>query len=115
MYRLALRLLQSCRRVCRAEGCASITPKHLEIACELDQLDSLGLDATEQAYLRILAHGPARLNVIASRLGLPTATVQKVTEATLIRLDLVGKDKSGLRELTARGREHLSNLCRQTS
>ncbi len=111
--RLALRLLQSCRRVCRAEGDTTISPMHLETACELDQIDGLGLDATEQAYLRILVSGPARLNVIASRLGLPAATVQKVTEATLVRLDLVGKDKSGMRELTARGREHLSNSYRE--
>jgi len=106
--RLALRLLQSCRRVCRAEGFTTITPKHLETACELDQLDTLGLDATEQAYLGILAGGPARLNVIAARLGLPVQTVQRVTEATLVRLELVGKDKSGLRELTAKARDHLS-------
>lgn len=112
--RLALRLLQSCRRVCRAEGDTTITPKHVTTACELDQLDDLGLDATEQRYLQILARGPARLNVVATRLGLPTATVQRVTEAGLIRLDLVGKDKSGLRELTARGREHLSNSCLET-
>ena len=50
--RLALRILQSCRRVCRSEGDTTITAKHLETASELDQLDQLGLDATEQAYLR---------------------------------------------------------------
>lgn len=74
--RLALRLLQSCRRVCRAEGDTTISPKHLATACELDQLDGLGLDATEQAYVRILADGPARLNVLATRIGLPVQTVQ---------------------------------------
>ena len=112
--RLALRLLQSCRRVCRAGGEATITPKHVETACELDQLDGLGLDATEQAYLRILADGPARLNVIATRIGLPVLTVQRVTEATLVRLGLVGKDKTGVRELTAKGRAHLSTLRTET-
>ena len=112
--RLALRLLQSCRRVCRAQGDTTITAKHLETACELDQLDRLGLDATEQAYLRILADGPARLNVIATRIGLPVQTVQRVTEAALVRLGLVGKDKTGVRELTALGRAHVSGLCRET-
>ena len=86
----------------------------MEIACELDQLDSLGLDATEQAYLRVLADAPARLNVLATRLGLPVQTVQRVTEAGLVRLGLVGKDKSGIRELTATGREHLSTLATET-
>ena len=112
--RLALRVLQSCRRVCRAQGDTTITPKHLETACELDQLDGLGLDATEQAYLRILADGPARLNVIATRVGLPVQTIQRVTESTLVRLDLVGKDKSGVRELTDKGRGHVSDLRRET-
>ena len=112
--RLALRLLQSCRRVCRAEGDTTITAKHLATACELDQLDGLGLDATEQAYLRILADGPARLNVLASRIGLPVQTVQRVTEAALVRLGLVGKDKNGLREFTAKGREHVSATRRET-
>lgn len=113
--RLALRLLQSCRRVCRAEGQKTIRPKHLETACELDQIDPLGLDATEQRYLQILGEGPARLNVIASRLGLPTRTVQSVTESSLIRLELIGKDSSGIRELMPKGRDHLSNLCAATA
>ena len=70
--RLALRLLQACRRVCRAEGETAITLAHLERACLLEQIDPLGLGPTDQAYLRILAEGASRLNVIASRLGLPS-------------------------------------------
>src|SRR5262245_61543353 len=69
--RLALRLLQACRRVCRAEGENAITLDHLERACELEQIDPLGLGPTEQHYLRTLEEGASRLNVIASRLGLP--------------------------------------------
>ena len=41
--RLCLRLLQSCRRVCRAEGRVAITVSHLERACLLEQIDALGL------------------------------------------------------------------------
>src|SRR5262245_54346770 len=40
--RLALRLLQSARRVCRAEGERTITLAHLERACGLEQIDELG-------------------------------------------------------------------------
>jgi Holliday junction DNA helicase RuvB len=36
--RLALRLLQSCRRVCRAEGKTTITLVHLERACALERV-----------------------------------------------------------------------------
>ena len=68
--RLGLRLLQSARRVCRSEGNSTITEDHLERACQLEQIDGLGLGPTEQQYLRILAEGPTRLNVLASMLGL---------------------------------------------
>lgn len=106
--RLALRLLQSCRRVCRSEGENVITLEHLNRACDLEQIDTIGLGPTEQAYLRILVEGTSRLNVIASRLGLPARTVAEVGEPFLIRSGLVMKDDQGRRQVTAEGREHLS-------
>jgi Holliday junction DNA helicase RuvB len=106
--RLALRLLQSCRRVCRSEGETAITLDHLERACTLEQIDCLGLGSVEQQYLLILAEGASRLNVVASRLGLPSRTVAEVTEPFLIRAGLVMKDEQARRQLTAEGREHLS-------
>jgi len=106
--RLALRLLQSCRRVCRAEGEKTIRLDHLERACQLEGIDALGLGPTEQQYLRALADGASRLNVIGSMLGLPSRTVSQVTEPFLIRAGLMVKDDQGKRVLTQRGREHLS-------
>jgi Holliday junction DNA helicase RuvB len=108
--RLALRLLQSCRRVCRAEGEMTITTDHLQRACSLEQLDDLGLGPVDQKYLQTVANGASRLNVIASTLGLPTKTVSEVVEPFLIRAGLVVKDDQGRRELTRKGRGHLSNL-----
>lgn len=108
--RIALRLLQACRRVCRAEGETTIIPEHLYRACELEGIDDLGLGPTEQKYLGIVADGASRLNVIASMLGLPTRTVSQVTEAFLIRSGLVVKDDQGRRHLTENGHAHLSNL-----
>jgi len=110
--RLSLRLLQSARRVCRSEGERTIALAHLERACLLEGIDDLGLGPTEQAYLRILAEGDTRLNVVASRLGLPPRTVSQVTESFLIRSGFVVKDNQGLRQLTALGREHLVNTER---
>jgi Holliday junction DNA helicase RuvB len=104
---LALRLLQSARRVCRAEGERAITLAHLERACGLEGIDALGLGPVEQEYLRILAEGDSRLNVIASRLGLPPRTVSQVTEPFFIRSALIVKDDNGRRQLTALGRTHL--------
>jgi Holliday junction DNA helicase RuvB len=111
--RLALRLLQSCRRVCRAEAEANISHDHLERACTLEQLDNLGLGPTEQRYLRIVADGDSRLNIIASRLGLPPRTVSQVTEGFLLRAELVVKDDQGRRQLTAKGRFHLDGRAEQ--
>jgi Holliday junction DNA helicase RuvB len=105
--RIALRLLQASRRVCRAEGDTHITRAHLDRACVLEGIDTLGLGATEQQYLSILKEGATRLNVVASRLGLPTRTVSLVTEPLLVRLGLVTKDEQGRRQLTAAGFEHL--------
>src|SRR5690606_36308370 len=107
--RLALRLLQSCHRCARSAGEDTITRRHLLRACELEQLDDLGLGPTEQQYLRIIAEGPTRLNVIASRIGLPTRTISEVTESFLIRAGLTCKDEQGRRNLTQKGHEHLSN------
>jgi Holliday junction DNA helicase RuvB len=105
--RLALRLVQACRRVCRANGEHKITLDHLRKACALEGLDEQGLGPTEQQYLRALAEGATRLNVVASILGLPSRTVAEVTEPFLIRAGLVVKDDQGRRRLTSRGREHL--------
>lgn len=106
--RLCLRLAQAARRVCRADGENSMTLAHLERACLLEGIDHLGLNPTEQRYLRIVAEGTSRLNTIASKLGLPARTVSEVVEnCFLIRAGLVVKD-DGRRQLTVLGHEHLS-------
>jgi len=109
--RLALRLLQSCRRVLRSEGQTDIALEHLERACALEGIDRLGLGPTEQQYLALVAEGASRLNVIASRIALPVRSVSQVVEPFLLRVGLICKDDKGRRELTAMGREHLSQ-CR---
>lgn len=106
--RIALRLLQACRRVCRAEGESAVALRHLRRACDLEEIDGLGLGPTEQQYLRLLSDGGSRLNVIASMMGLPSRTVSQVTESYLIRSGLVIKDDQGRRHLTAKARDHLS-------
>jgi Holliday junction DNA helicase RuvB len=106
--RWALRLLQACRRVCRAEGQEAITPEHLQRACLLEGIDDLGLGPTEQQYLRLLMEGPKRLNVLASSLGLPARTVAQVAEPFLIRAGLIMKDDQSRRQLTASGYEQAS-------
>jgi len=104
--RLVLRLLQAARRVARAGASDVVTVAHLERACSLEGIDHLGLGPTEQQYVKVLLEGPTRLNMLASRLGLPTRTVAEVTEPFLIRSGLIVKDDQGKRQLSAEGREH---------
>ena len=72
-------------------------------------MDALGLGPLEQRYLALLQETgePVRLNVIATSLGLPRATIERVIENELIRLGLVAKADKG-RLLTAAGAQHLS-------
>ena len=108
--RIALRLLQACRRVCRSQGESEITVQHLMRACELEQIDNLGLGASEQKFLKVISDGATRLNVIASMLGLPSRTVSQVVEPFLVRSSLIIKDDQGRRQLTDKGQSHLSYL-----
>lgn len=111
--RIALRLLAAAHRCSRADGSSRITHRHLEQACDLENVDSLGLGPSEQQYLRILLEGPTRLNMLASRLGLPAKTVEKVFEQNfLIRSGLVEKDDQARRVLTASGRKHALSLAK---
>jgi Holliday junction DNA helicase RuvB len=80
---------------------------HLRTACELERLDELGLGETERKYLRALADGATRLNVIASLLGLPARTLSMVVEPFLLRAGLIYKDDDGRRQLSVEGKDHL--------
>jgi Holliday junction resolvasome RuvABC ATP-dependent DNA helicase subunit len=86
---------------------------HFRKTCLLECVDSKGLDSTEQRYLQILLAGPHRLNMISSKLALPTKTVEKVIEADfLIRSGLLEKDEQSRRVLTSEGRRHAKLLAK---
>ena len=109
--RLAENLLDSCYRACRSRGETQITPEHLNIACESQQIDRWGLGPNQQLYLRLLTNGPKPFTVLALQLSEPPQTLRQVTEAFLIRAGLVTKDHQGRRELTAKGKDYVSNSC----
>lgn len=106
--RLAVRFLETTKRYASAEGTETITVAHVERMSQLEQIDSLGLDATEQQYLRVLREGdgPVRLNVLATHLGLPRQSIE-MFEEDFIRLGLISKNDKG-RMLTPKGIEHLT-------
>jgi Holliday junction DNA helicase RuvB len=110
--RIALRLLQSARRMNAAEGADKITVDHLRRACEIERVSDLGLDNLQQKYLHLLGGGPVRLNVLASMLGVGTKVLQKTVEPFLLRSGLVVKTDAGVRTLTESGQAHLDDLRR---
>lgn len=109
--RLAIRLLEATHRTARAENADLITPAHVDRMCEVEGIDTMGLDSTEQRYLHLVreAQGPIRLNVLATQLGLPRRTIEGVIESELIRLGLVTKTEDG-RMLTGIGAAHVAGL-----
>ena len=78
--RLVLRLLNASQRTARSEAASTVTMDHFRKTCVLEAVDCKGLDVNEQRYLTILLDGPQRVNVIASKMGLPRKTLQDVIE-----------------------------------
>lgn len=106
--RIALRLLESTRMMASSENDEVITVEHFNKTCELEGIDHIGLTGNEIKYMKILYENDskARLNVIASRLGLHPRHVSKIIEQFLIRQGLVTKQNS-VRVLTQYGFSHL--------
>ncbi|QDU29546.1 Holliday junction ATP-dependent DNA helicase RuvB [Anatilimnocola aggregata] len=108
--RIALRLLQSARRVAVSEGAEEITVAHLLKSCELERVSTEGLDNMQQKLLGLLGPSGQRLNVLASMLGVSTKVLTKTVEPFLLRHGMIVKSDGGVRLLTKKGREHLATF-----
>jgi Holliday junction DNA helicase RuvB len=109
--RIALRLLQSARRVAVSDGAEAITVAHLEKACALERVSTEGLDNMQQKLLGLLGPSGQRLNVLASMLGVSTKVLTKTVEPFLLRAGMIVKSDGGVRLLTEKGREHLASFA----
>jgi len=110
--RIALnRNLQMCWNVCSSQGRSVITMHDLHQAFSLLDICPFGLDELERDYLTILReNGPTPLNVIASKLALPSQTIRTVLEPYLLMEGLITKEKKSHRVITAKAEEHLKRL-----
>lgn len=108
--RLALnRNLQMAWNVCSSHDRTTITMADVNEAFRLLRVDSLGLDTLPRSYLKELSKNKTmKLNVIASKLGLPRQTISSVIEPYLLRTELIEK-KGSDRVITAKGIEHILN------
>ncbi|MEQ8637953.1 Holliday junction DNA helicase RuvB C-terminal domain-containing protein [Gimesia maris] len=109
--RLAVRLLESAKRVASSKGLDRIEPMHVKEMLVIEGVDSLGFDPVEQRYLKLLkeSQGPMRLNILATHLGLPKQTIE-MFERDFIRLGLITKGDKG-RSLTPKGIEHVGGAA----
>jgi len=109
--RLGIRLLEAAKRQASADSSDVIEADHVRRMLEIEGVDALGFDVTEQKYLHLLRQnqGPVRLNVIATHLGLPRQTIDML-ERDFIRLGLIEKTEKG-RVLTSSGIAHLRSTA----
>lgn len=103
------RNLQMAWNIASSNSRSVITMDDVKKAFHLLQIDELGLDMIERNYLKELSkHKSMKLNVISSKLGLPTRTISSVIEPYLLRQELIHKDGS-CRLITDKGKEHIQN------
>ena len=73
-----------------------------------------GLDELERNYLKILQqNGSAPLNVISSKLALPSQTIKAVLEPYMLQEGLISKEKNSHRAITHLAEQHLNSINSQ--
>jgi Holliday junction DNA helicase RuvB len=108
--RIANRLLKRVRDYAQVKGSGKLETGIVENALKMEQIDSLGLDELDRAFLRTLADvydgGPAGIEAIAATLGEERDTLEDVVEPYLLQVGFVRRTKRG-REITKAACQHL--------
>jgi len=108
--RIANRLLKRVRDYAQVKNEGVLTPKIVENALNMEQIDHLGLDELDRMFLRSLAKvyngGPAGIDAIAATLGEERDTLEDVVEPYLLQIGFLRRTKRG-REITPAACEHL--------
>ena len=108
--RVANRLLKRVRDYAQVKGSGVLSVPVVESSLKMEQIDSLGLDELDRAFLRALANvyggGPAGIEAIAATLGEERDTLEDVVEPYLLQIGFVRRTKRG-REITPQACEHV--------
>jgi Holliday junction DNA helicase RuvB len=108
--RIANRLLKRVRDYAQVKGSGVLSGKIVENALKMEQIDSLGLDELDRAFLRALVNvydgGPAGIEAIAATLGEERDTLEDVVEPYLLQIGFLRRTNRG-REITNQACEHL--------
>ena len=108
--RVANRLLKRVRDYAQVKGSCVLSSEIVEKALVMEQIDSLGLDDLDRAFLRALVNvydgGPAGIDAIAATLGEERDTLEDVVEPYLLQIGFLRRTKRG-REVTKAAAGHL--------
>jgi len=108
--RVANRLLKRVRDYAQVKGSGVFSVDIVESALKMEQIDPLGLDELDRAFLRALVSvydgGPAGIDAIAATLGEERDTLEDVVEPYLLQIGFVRRTKRG-REVTKQACNHL--------
>lgn len=108
--RVANRLLKRVRDYAQVKGSGVLSTGIVESALKMEQIDTLGLDELDRAFLRALVNvydgGPAGIEAIAATLGEERDTLEDVVEPYLLQIGFLRRTKRG-REVTKQACEHL--------
>ncbi|WP_395330075.1 Holliday junction branch migration DNA helicase RuvB [Novosphingobium sp. BL-8H] len=108
--RVAGRLMRRVRDFAHVAGSDVITHAIADDALTRLEVDSIGLDAQDRRYLRMIADiykgGPVGVETLAAGLSEPRDTIEEVIEPYLIQLGLIARTARG-RCLNDRGWTHL--------
>jgi len=108
--RIANRLLKRVRDYAQVKGKGKLTSDIVSSSLKMEQIDELGLDELDRAFLRALANiyngGPAGIEAIAATLGEEKDTLEDVVEPYLLQIGFLRRTNRG-REITEQACEHL--------
>jgi len=109
--RVANRLLKRVRDYAQVKGSGSLSAEIVESALKMEQIDPLGLDELDRAFLRALVNvydgGPAGIDAIAATLGEERDTLEDVVEPYLLQIGFLRRTRRG-REITKAACNHLN-------
>ncbi len=108
--RVANRLLKRVRDYAQVKGSGLLSTQIVESSLKMEQIDPLGLDELDRAFLRALANvydgGPAGIEALAATLGEERDTLEDVVEPYLLQIGFLRRTKRG-REITKQACDHL--------
>lgn len=112
--RVANRLLKRVRDYAQVRGDGRLTPKVVEEALDVQQVDTLGLDELDRAFLaaliRVYNGGPAGIEAIAATMGQERDTLEDMVEPFLLQIGFVTRTRQG-RTVTKHAYDHLGMPC----